>query len=177
MPGLNGLQVLERLEKENIETKVVIYSGEDRYISRLRDTDCVVGIINKASGMESCRNQLIRLAKELNKKSIKQQSTEFLLDLGFSTSNKGTYFLRDCIWLFLVQKRDDCVVKKLFKTVADLNKVPATYIVKNNIHTATKVAWNCGDKEKITDRLKLGATEEISPKRIITMAKYYIDID
>lgn len=177
MPGMNGLQVIDKLEEEKLNTKVIVYSGEDRYISELRDTNCVVGVINKASGLKHCKNELIRIAKEISSKTLKQQCFEFLLDLGFSTSNRGTYFLRDCICLFLLQRRDDCVVKQLFKKVADINKLPASYIVKNNIHTATKVAWNYGNRDTITNKLRLGATEEVSPKRIITMAKYYIDID
>lgn len=178
MPGMNGLQVIERLEENNENnTKVIVYSGEDKYISRISNAECVIGVINKSCSFESLKRQFIEIAKNINNKTLKQQSTEFLLDLGFSMSNKGTYFLRDCICMFLIQRKDECVVKQLFRKVADINNLPASYIVKNNIHTATKVAWNSGDREFIISKLKLGATEEISPKKVITMAKYYIDLD
>ncbi len=97
------------------------------------------------------------------------------MDLGFTTSNNGTFLMRDCIRLFLINGKDDCKVKELFKTVAESN-MTATYTVKNNIHNSTKVAWNIGDKNYIVNKMKLGATEELSPKKVITMSKYYIDI-
>lgn len=55
--------------------------------------------------------------------------------------------------------------------------VKDVYKVKNNIHNSAKVAWNTGDRKHIINKLKLGPTEEISPKKVITMARYYIDID
>ena len=49
--------------------------------------------------------------------------------------------------------------------------------MKNNIHTSTKAAWNTGNQQHIIEKLKLGATEALSPKKVITMSRYYIDID
>lgn len=107
---------------------------------------------------------------------MNQEILEYLLNLGFSTSNQGTMFLRDCIRIFLLKRKEECKVKELFKIVADINVIDS-YRVKNNIHTSTKKTWNLGNREYIINKLKLGATEEISPKKVITMEFYYIDID
>lgn len=68
-----------------------------------------------------------------------------------------------------------CINKKNIKKraiYANTNWVPS-YRVKNNMHTSTRTVWNLGNQEHIIDKLKLGYTEEMSPKKVITMAQYY----
>lgn len=146
------------------------------YIARVRNSKCVVGYISKAKDFKNISLQIKEIANQISKKSIDQIVMEYLLDLGFSTTNTGTLFLKDCIRIFLIKRKDDCKVKELFKVVVRKN-VKDVYKVKNNIHNSAKVAWNTGDREHIINKLKLGPTEEISPKKVITMARYYIDID
>lgn len=177
MPGRNGLQIIEDIENDDsIETKVIVFSGEMDYIARVRNSNCVISYLTKGLCFKEIGLRIQEIAKEIGKKSINQEILDYLLDLGFSTSNRGTIFLRDCIRIFLLKRQEECKVKELFKVVADSN-VTECYRVKNNIHTSTKTAWNLGNREYITGKLKLGATEEISPKKVITMAQYYIDID
>lgn len=177
MPGKNGLQIIDDIENDDsINTKVIVFSGEQSYIQRVQKNECVVSFIEKGLGFKEVTLRIQKIAKEIGKKSINQLILDYLLDLGFTTSNRGTFLLRDCIRIFLLRRQDECKVKELFKIVADFNAA-ASYTVKNNIHKSTKTAWNLGDKEHIIDKLKLGITEEISPKRVITMAQYYIDID
>lgn len=177
MPGKNGLQIIEEIENDNeIKTKVIVLSGEIDYISKLRDSRCVVSYISKGYGLKEISLQIKKLAHQMGKKSLNQLILDYLLDLGFSTTNSGTNFMIDCIRIFLLRRKEDCKVKELFKDVAKMNVIQS-YKVKNNIHNSTKVAWNTGNREHIIDKLKLGATEALSPKKVITMAKYYIDID
>ena len=135
----------------------------------------IIGYLGKIYGIKEISLRIQKKASEIGSKSINQLIMDYLLDLGFTTSNNGTFLMRDCIRIFLITGKDDCKVKELFRSVAELNK-QQSYIVKNNIHTSTKVAWNIGNKNHIVEKLKLGKTEEISPKRVITMAKYYIHV-
>ena len=50
MPSLSGVEVLEKLEKENIEYKllIIVLSGETDLISRIRDNSLVSYYINKS---------------------------------------------------------------------------------------------------------------------------------
>lgn len=177
MPGRNGLQIINDIENDaSINTKVVIFSGEISYIAKVQNSKCVISYILKGTNFKEVGLKIQTMARQMGSKNLNQEILEYLLDLGFSTSNRGTSFLRECISIFLLQRTDECKVKELFKRIADSSGVNA-YIVKNNIHTSTKIAWHLGNRRHIIDKLKLGETEEISPKKVITMAKYYIDID
>jgi len=177
MPGRNGLQIIEDIENDDsIETKVVVFSGEMSYIAKAKNYNCVISYMTKVLCFEEIGLRMQQIARNIGRKSINQKILEYLLELGFSTSNQGTMYLRDCIRIFLLKRQEECKVKELFKIVADKNDIP-TYKVKNNIHTSTRTTWKLGDRDYIINKLKLGATEEISPKKVITMAQYYIDID
>ena len=177
MPGKNGLQIIEEIENnDEIKTKVVVLSGENEYLARLQSSRCVVDCISKSYGWKEISLRIREIAKQIGKKSINRLILEYLLDLGFSTTNSGTNLMIDCIRIFLLKRTEECKEKELFKDVAKMN-ITESYKVKNNIHTSTKVAWNMGNRNHIIDKLKLGATEVLSPKKVITMAKYYIDID
>lgn len=177
MPGRSGLQIIDDIERDSsIKTKVIVFSGEIDYITKVRKSNCVITYLTKSLCFKEVCLRIQKVANEIGKKSMNQEILEYLLNLGFSTSNQGTMFLRDCIRIFLLKRKEECKVKELFKIVADINLIDS-YRVKNNIHTSTKNAWNLGNREYIINKLKLGATEEISPKKVITMASYYIDID
>ena len=176
LPGKNGLQIIEELSSESsIKTKVIVISGSNDYMTKIIKNKRIIGYLGKIYGIKEISLRIQKKASEIGSKSINQLIMDYLLDLGFTTSNNGTFLMRDCIRIFLITGKDDCKVKELFRSVAELNK-QQSYIVKNNIHTSTKVAWNIGNKNHIVEKLKLGETEEISPKRVITMAKYYIDV-
>lgn len=178
MPGRNGLQIIEDIENDDsIETKVVVFSGEMNYIAKAKNYNCVISYLTKILCFEEIVLRIQQIAQDIGGKSINQKILEYLLDLGFSTSKQGTTYLKDCIRIFLLKREEECKVKELFKMVANTNGVPS-YRVKNNIHTSTQTVWKkLGNQEYITDKLKLGYTEEMSPKKVITMAQYYIDID
>lgn len=176
LPGKNGLQIIEELSKDSsITTKVIVISGSNDYMTKIISNKRVIGYCEKINGIKEISLRIQKKASEIGRKSINQLIMDYLLDLGFTTSNNGTFLMRDCIRFFLITGKDDCKVKELFRRVAELNK-QQSYNVKNNIHTSTKVAWNIGNKNHIVEKLRLGETEEISPKRVITMAKYYIDV-
>ena len=177
MPGRNGLQIIEDIENDDsIETKVVVFSGEMNYIAKAKNYNCVISYLTKILCFEEIGLRIQQIAQDIGGKSINQKILEYLLDLGFSTSKQGTTYLKDCIRIFLLKREEECKVKELFKMVASTNQVPS-YRVKNNIHTSTRAVWNLGNQEHIIEKLKLGYTEEMSPKKVITMAQYYIDID
>lgn len=119
MPGKNGLQIIDDIENDvSINTKVIVLSGEMNYISKVRDSRCVVEYISKAKSFKDISLQIKNIANKLSKKSIDQIVMEYLLDLGFSTTNTGTLLLKECIRIFLIKRKDDCKVKELFKVVA-----------------------------------------------------------
>ena len=66
-------------------------------------------------------------------------------------------------------------MKSLIKEVAYGHKIEE-YKVKNNMYTSTRAAWDLGERNHIIDKLKLGAYEEPSPKKVISMSRYYIDM-
>lgn len=176
MPGRNGIQIIEEInEDSSIKTKIIVISGESKYIAKLVKYKCVISYIGKLYEMKEISFRIQDQAKEIEKNGLNQVILDYLLDLGFTTSNNGTFLIRDCIKQFLLTGRDECKVKELFQFVAEANMLQC-YTVKNNVHNSTKVAWNIGDKNYIVNKMKLGATEELSPKKVITMSKYYIDI-
>lgn len=177
MPGRNGLEIINDIENDaSINTKVVVFSGENNYISKVHNSNCVISYIMKGTCFKEVGLKIQSMARKIGSKDLNQKIIDYLLDLGFSTSNRGTGYLKKCISIFLEQGTDECKVKELFKMVAEIKGVNS-YIVKNNIHTSTKMAWHLGNRRNIINKLKLGETEEISPKKVITMAKYYIDVD
>ncbi len=176
LPGKNGLQIIEEIENDDeIKTKVIVLSGENAYVAKLRDSRCVISYIGKGDFKEISM-KIKEISHRMDKKSINQLILDYLLDLGFSTTNSGTDLMKDCIRVFLLKRKKDIKLKELIKIVSKINIIES-YKVKNNIHTSTKAAWNTGNQQHIIEKLKLGATEALSPKKVITMSRYYIDID
>lgn len=177
MPGKNGLQIIEEIENDDeIKTKVIVLSGESDYVAKLRDFRCMISYIRKGADFKEISMKIKEISHLMDKKSINQLILDYLLDLGFSTTNSGTDLMKDCIRIFLLKRKKDIKIKELIKMVSKINIIES-YKVKNNIHNSTKAAWNTGDQKHIIEKLKLGATEPLSPKKVITMSSYYIDID
>lgn len=175
MPGKNGMQIIEYINRDDtIDTKVIVLSGEPEYITKVRENNCVISYLSKDKFIKESGRIIKELAKEIDSKSLDQTILDYLYDLGYSATHKGTDLLKECIKIYLLKKEYDIKEKELFIIIAR-RKSTAIYKVKNNIHKSTKAAGIAGDMDHITKKLKLGATEDISPNKVIKMSRYYIN--
>ena len=173
MPGRNGLQIIDDIENDDsIDTKVVVLSGEQTYITRLREAKCVSHYLQKGDCFKENGRKAAAAADGRSDKEI----YDYLYDLGYTQTNQGTELIKECIKAFLLRKNYDIKIKELFKFVSE--KKNTEYLrVKNNIFKATKVAKDSKDEEYLVYKLKLGRTTEMSPSNVIKMSRYYINAE
>ena len=177
MPGRNGLQIIDDIENDDsINTKVVVLSGEQTYITKLRDAKCVSHYLQKGDCFKENGRIIKKVAKEINGKSLDKEIYDYLYDLGYTQTNQGTELIKECIKAFLLRKNYDIKIKELFKFVSEKKSIE--YLkVKNNIFKATKVAKDSKEEEYLVYKLKLGKTSEMSPSNVIKMSRYYINAE
>ena len=66
LPGEDGLEILRKIEDDSEETKVIIYSGEPEYISKVRGYESVVNFFSKSQPCEAVGVEVQRIAREIS---------------------------------------------------------------------------------------------------------------
>ena len=171
MPGKNGLQVLDEITNDKeINTKVIIYSGEQEYIALARKYDCVYRFYNKIMPSEEIGRVLEELEDEISNKTTRNKVSDVLSKLGFAYTLKGTRLINDCILYSIEYNIDD--LKTLYEDVAKRDGYNS-FTVKANINTAINTMWRFTDREKTRKILRIGEKDKPSSKTVIEMVKYY----
>lgn len=175
MPGKNGIQILDEI-KDNADMsklKVVIYSGEQKYIQEAIRYENVVKFLDKGrTSIEDVSLEIKNIAEDIGKKSLDEMVLDRLLKLGFQTKFKGTYLLKDCIVFSLNSKKEN--MEEVYKSIAYL-KNESSHTIKSNVKSAIDSMWKNANKDLTRRYLRLGENDRPSSKNVTTMIKYYID--
>lgn len=175
MPGKNGIQILDEI-KDDVDMsklKVVIYSGEQKYIQQAIRYENVVKFLDKGrTSIEDVSLEIKNIAEDIGKKSLDEMVLDRLLKLGFQTKFKGTYQLKDCIVFSLTSKKEN--LEDVYKAVGHI-KNESAHTIKSNVKCAIDSMWKNSNKDLVRRYLRLGENERPSSKNVTTMMKYYID--
>lgn len=175
MPGKNGIQILDEIkdDADMSNLKVVIYSGEQKYIQQAIRYENVVKFLDKGrTSVEDVSLEIKNIAEEIGSKSLEEIVLDRLIKMGFQTKLRGTYQLRDCIVFSLNTKKEN--LEEIYKAIAHINN-ESSRTIKSNIKSAIDSMWKKSNKDLVRRYLRLGANETPSSKNVTTMLKYYID--
>lgn len=172
MPGRNGIQILEEIEKnEQIKTKVIVYSGEVTYMTLTSKFRCIERFYTKLTATQEIARQLKIIAENMYQNSINQRITEILLKIGFTYTLKGTRLIHNCILYSINNEVEN--INEIYNQMAS-DKKCNVHTIKSDIYTAINNMWRYADKTKVRKLLRIGDTDNPSSKNIIFMAKYYV---
>ncbi len=173
MPGKNGIQILEEMTNDKeIKTEVIIYSGENEYMTLVKNYECVTMFISKFTPTQEVGRRIQLIANEKSNKKIENKVSDILMKLGFSYAMKGTRLISDCIIYSIKQNTEN--INDIYKYIEEQKKCNI-YTIKSDIYTAINAMWKYTDKEKTRKILRLGECDKPSAKLVISMTKYYIE--
>lgn len=175
MPGKNGIQILDEIKNDSdmSKLKVVIYSGEQKYIQQAVRYENVVKFLDKGRiTIEDVSLEIKNIAEDISKKSLDEMVLDRLLKLGFQTKFKGTFLLKDCIVISLNTRKEN--MQDVYKLVAYIKK-ESSHTIKSNIRSAIDAMWENANKDLVRRYLRLGENDRPSSKNVTTMMKYYIN--
>lgn len=175
MPGKNGIQILDEIkdDADMSKLKVVIYSGEQKYIQQANRYENVVRFLDKGrTSIEDVSLEIKNLAEDIGKKSLDELVLDRLLKLGFQTKFKGTYLLKDCIVFSLTSRKEN--MEDVYKAVGYI-KNESAFTIKSNVKSAIDAMWKNSNKDLVRRYLRLGDNDRPSSKNVTSMMKYYIN--
>lgn len=174
LPGEDGIEILRKIEEDiELKTKVVIYSGEPSYIAQVRGFKSVERFFNKIQPCEEIGLEIQRIAKDMENEELTRKIYDFLLKMGFRAEHKGTQFIEECIEISMKEKQEN--LKIIYEKIATLEgKTPFT--IKADVQLAVNKMWRYANKEKVRRLLRLGEYDKPSPKVVVSMVRYYVEM-
>ncbi len=174
MPGEDGISILEKIDNdfELKNTKVIVYSGEPSYISKVIGFSCVEMFFDKMHNCEEIAIEIKRIAKIFQDERLDKNIYGILCKIGFSPAHRGTKLLKDCIEIGITDNEEN--LNKMYKKIS-LKKNQSSYCIKANIQRAVNHMWKYANKEKIRKIFRLADDEKPSPKNIVPMIIYYLE--
>lgn len=174
MPHLDGLEVLERIQKsdDNYFPKIIILSavGQDRitqralelgaeyYVVKPFNFEVFIKRLREISNIETntdIKNENIYFVREnnfqQNNQSLESKITEIIHEIGIPAHIKGYLYLREAIGL-VVENMEflGAITKELYPRVASkFNTTPSR--VERAIRHAIEVAWTRGKVDTINE--------------------------
>lgn len=160
MPGVDGFEVLERLEKG--DAKILVVSalnqdtfiakatalGADYYLAKPTSPDTVAKRLQDLVSVASAPAQNSK-ARQIKNRSLEEKITNIFITVGIPAHIKGYQFLREAIKM-AIDNPDiiNSITKRLYPEVAEkFDTSPSK--VERAIRHAIEVAWNRGKIENI----------------------------
>ena len=183
IPIYNGLDIIEYLVTHNKNSycnSIIVISGENDMILKIRNNPLIYSYINKGSGMESILreiNQLISIKKEQIKKEnlnnqrkqlIRQQINTALSEIGYANKYDGTKYLSDTIYFhyFLNKKKNIKLKNDIYSIISKKYNITVNTI-KCDIIMATKKVNESVPEEHIKKYFGFFLDKKITPKLVI----------
>lgn len=174
LPGEDGIEILKKIEEDaELKTRVVIYSGEPTYMARVKGFKSVERFFNKIQPCEEIGLEIQRIAKDIENEELAKKIYDLLLKMGFRAEHKGTQFIKECIEMSTKEKQEN--LKKIYEKIASIEgKTPFT--IKADIQLAVNKMWRYANREKVRKFLRLGESDKPSPKIVVSMVRYYVEM-
>lgn len=180
MPFLTGLEVLEKLYKDNIINfpKIIIISGYPINVNKLVNKYNIVEYIQKGIGLETIVKKIKNIISNMNQ----EQSMKFVLreltNLKYNFKHNGTTYIYETI-LLIIDSNDICVMDNLEKNVYSIlakryNK--SINNIKSSIVKATNIMYNECRMEYLLKYFSFENDTKPTPKLVIsTIINNYIN--
>ena len=169
MPNLDGLGVLEKIEKEDIKKKpaFMILSGISQeniirkamdlgakyYITKPFDLSMLVKRVRDIYESSKKTNEQSKeyIMKVANRTNLPEEVTNIMHDLGVPAHIKGYHYIRDAIIMVINDlEMINSITKLLYPTIAKKYKTTSSR-VERAIRHAIEVAWGRGQIEVIDE--------------------------
>jgi len=158
MPHLDGIGVLEQLSTQEDRPKVIMLTafgqedftqrvvemGADYYVLKPFDLEVLVNRIHQL-----CRQTTVSKRPPARARSLDQEVTRIICEIGIPAHIKGYVYLREAI-LMVIARQDllSAVTKELYPTIASKYRTTPSR-VERAIRHAIEVAWNRGNFDLI----------------------------
>ena len=168
MPGIDGFEVLERIEKADSKILILSALSQDAFISKAMNLGADYYMLKPASA-ENLRKRIMELiapapvsvsapadertaaraAVKPKNRSLEEKISNIFITVGIPAHIKGYQFLREAIKLAIDNPEIiNSITKKLYPEVAEkFDTSPSK--VERAIRHAIEVAWNRGKIENI----------------------------
>lgn len=183
IPIYNGLDIIEYLisiNKNIYYNSIIVISGENEMILKVRNNPLIYSYINKSAGMDNILkeiNQLVFLKKEelekerINKRKkqlIKQQINNELYKIGYINKYAGTKYLSDAIYFYyFINNKKNIKLKNDIYPIISKKYNLSVNTVKCDIIMATKKMNENVSKENREKYFGFFFDKKITPKLVI----------
>ncbi len=146
MPIYNGMYLLNALPEEKYKESIIVISGDNELVSRLRNSKKIFTYINKLYDMEKIAEKVEELIiyKEERKtnKCIRNKITKELEYLNYNLSHKGTQYLIEVIYILIKDYNYEIVnLKKYVYPILAERYRKTSHNIKCNINNATEYMY------------------------------------
>ncbi|MCI8413388.1 MAG: sporulation transcription factor Spo0A [Clostridia bacterium] len=161
MPGIDGFEVMERLDKRECKILVLSALSQDAFVTKAMNLGADY-FMRKPANPETLRKRIAELMtapaaaqdksknqRQIKNRSLEEKITNIFITVGIPAHIKGYQFLREAIKL-AIDNPDiiNSITKKLYPEVAEkFDTSPSK--VERAIRHAIEVAWNRGKIENI----------------------------
>ncbi len=161
MPGIDGFEVMERLDKRECKILVLSALSQDAFVTKAMNLGADY-FMRKPANPETLRKRIAELMtapaaaqdksknqRQIKNRSLEEKITNIFITVGIPAHIKGYQFLREAIKL-AIDNPDiiNSITKKLYPEVAEkFDTSPSK--VERAIRHAIEVAWNSGKIENI----------------------------
>lgn len=173
MPKINGIEILNTLEKSFYIPNIVVISGYLDMLNKVRTYRFVTNFIYKGFDFNSIVSKLISIIKKLdsNKEDslIKSKIINELQFLGFNLKHKGTIYLLDIIYFIMTNGYSynlDNLQKNIYSKIA-IKYNTSLLNIKHNIFKAIQFMYVENDAEKIKKYFSFYADTKPNTKLLI----------
>ena len=163
MPGIDGFEVMERLDKRDCKILVLSALSQDAFVTKAMNLGADY-YMRKPANPDTLRKRITELLsarsapvseektakpRQIKNRSLEEKITNIFITVGIPAHIKGYQFLREAIKL-AIDNPDiiNSITKKLYPEVAEkFDTSPSK--VERAIRHAIEVAWNRGKIENI----------------------------
>lgn len=166
MPGIDGFEVMERLNKRNAKILVLSALSQDAFVTKAMNLGADY-YMRKPANPDTLKKRILDLvtptvdeknekddksaknARQIKNRTLEEKITNIFITVGIPAHIKGYQFLREAIKL-AIDNPDiiNSITKKLYPEVAEkFDTSPSK--VERAIRHAIEVAWNRGKIENI----------------------------
>lgn len=150
IPKINGLEILEKIKKESINTKVIVISGESNSILEIIKRNINVSkILHKPFKMKELIDSINQILIDISQTDVESKIEKILSEFNFNKTNIGYKYILDCLY-FCIEKNYKSInhTKDLYRDIA-----------KNYRGVTPKnISWNISKCIQVMNKLTLPTT-------------------
>ena len=162
LPQLDGFAVMEKLNKEQIKTNIIIHTSLslNGFVNKAMNLGAkyyaikpfsASVLVERVKDILQADESVASVSSNVNVGKVEEKITNIFITVGIPAHIKGYQFLREAIKLAIANPEIiNSITKKLYPTIAEKYSTSASK-VERAIRHAIEVAWNRGKIENINN--------------------------